>query len=333
MSSADRPIRESSVDSATNPPARSRTASMAAVSARVSSWTSRLIVSALILVAGLGFGRQVLRWWADDAPAASTFESESVSPGGLGDLGVLHGLEFGSSDWTMSRQTVSGDRQMAVRKLGELCRALAPASRLPKAPAGAEEKRYAASLATLKPAAEEPGQWRLYMTGDLPPVAIVTRPQADAREEVAGSPVAASADRVVTWAIAVPERTDLWTLYAFAAGGTTAITATTPGLPMPEDARRTLAIHTAEGGAVVAFRGSSSLESWRSFFEERLAVAGWEPAGAWNADAAHASARYIGPASGGIGVADLHIHRDGSEEIRGLIVVSPRGEKPTEAAP
>lgn len=333
MSSADRPIRESSADSATNPPARSRTTSMAAVAERVSSWTSRLIVSALILVAGLGFGRQVLRWWADDAPAASTFESESVSPGGLGDLGVLHGLEFGSSDWTMSRQTVSGDRQTIARRLEELCRAVGPASRLPKAPAGAEEKRYVAALAAQKPAAEKPGQWRLYVTGDLPPVAVVTRPQADAREEVASSPVAASADRVVTWAIAVPERTDVWTLYAFAAGGTTAITATTPGLPMPEDARRTLAIHTAEGGAVVAFRGSSSLGSWRSFFEERLAAAGWTLAGEWNADAAHASARYVGPASGRAFMADLHIHRDGGEEIRGLVVVGPRDDKPTETAP
>ncbi len=137
-------------------------------------------MSALILVAGLGFGRQVLRWWADDAPAASTFESESVSPGGLGDLGVLHGLEFGSSDWTMSRQTVSGDRQTVARKLEELCRTVRARADCHRPQPGAEEKRFVAALATQKPAAEEPGQWRLYITGDLPPVAVaVTRPQAD----------------------------------------------------------------------------------------------------------------------------------------------------------
>ncbi len=44
-------------------------------------------------------------------------------------------------------------------------------------------------------------------------------------------------------------------------------------------------------------------------------------------------ARYISAASGRAFVADLHIHRDGGDEIRGLIVVGPRDDKPTETAP
>ena len=39
----------------------------AGLAKRISAWTTRGLLTLMVLVAGLGFGRQVLKWWAADA--------------------------------------------------------------------------------------------------------------------------------------------------------------------------------------------------------------------------------------------------------------------------
>ena len=51
------------------------------VARRVSSWTTNLVLSGLIVVLGLGLGRQVLQWWADDVPNAGLIVVQDAETG------------------------------------------------------------------------------------------------------------------------------------------------------------------------------------------------------------------------------------------------------------
>ena len=74
-----------------------------------------------MLVAGLGFGRQVLKWWAVEAVPTG---GAAVTPlgDGLGDPMKLHTIQFGDSSWTLRRQSIVGDKQHAIEQLRAACR-------------------------------------------------------------------------------------------------------------------------------------------------------------------------------------------------------------------
>ena len=68
--------------------------SFATLARRISAWTTRGLLTLMVLVAGFGLGRQVLRWWADDAAPASP-KSMPAAGDSLGDPAKPHTVEFG----------------------------------------------------------------------------------------------------------------------------------------------------------------------------------------------------------------------------------------------
>ena len=56
-----------STDGLEQSPVSSEPPGFAALAKRISSWTTNSLLTLLVLVAGLGFGRQVLKWWRADA--------------------------------------------------------------------------------------------------------------------------------------------------------------------------------------------------------------------------------------------------------------------------
>jgi hypothetical protein len=160
----------------------------ATLAKRISSWTTNSLLTLLVLVAGLGFGRQVLKWWKADASPRGA--AGAISPGdGFGDPMRLHTVQFGDSSWSLRRQSIIGDKQSAVEQLRAACCEMlkthvpaTPGSPLPTnlrsvpgegpgAKAESEDK-FLALLSRSNPVEEEPGKWRVYEFHEAFPMAV-----------------------------------------------------------------------------------------------------------------------------------------------------------------
>ena len=147
--------------------------SFATLAARISSWTIKGVLTALVLVAGLGFGRQVLRWWSADRRQSSAASATPWADDGLGDPAQPHVLRFGNQGQSLRRQTISGDQAAARAALLDGCRRLLQSEPAGGAAAdraaGKADRALLEALRRLRPTAEEPGKWRLYdLPGSLP---------------------------------------------------------------------------------------------------------------------------------------------------------------------
>ncbi len=76
--------------------------------ARIAAWTSRLLVSFLIIAAALVFTSQILHWWHKPEPLPVT---ASNSPDG----DFWKAVEWVDADWTTTLYTASGRRKKSLR--------------------------------------------------------------------------------------------------------------------------------------------------------------------------------------------------------------------------
>ncbi len=283
----------------------------ARVARQVSSWTSKGILTVVILVAGLVFGREVLTWWGADMTAAPQPARGVAAGEGLGNPADPHWLQFGDQSWSFTQQVASGSAKEAAATLRAICRKTTRAATIPVDPPGPAEQDFLRTIAGRKPVEEEAGQWRLYeLDGAFTMVAGVRPPQF--------------ARRVVTWGLAVPKGPNTWGVYAFH-------TAPRPGaseqylseVALPPGALRTLAIGAAGGGGMLSFRGPSEVETWKQFFDSWLGSRGWNPAGGWRQ---YGLSWYLhcerDPAGSGWSM-DIHFGPDGRGGQSGLVIVAP----------
>ena len=101
----------------------------AALARRLTQWTTKGLLIALIFVAGLGFGREALRWWA--GRGSQNLVGPLVPADGLGDPGRRQELLFGNSPWQIDAESLAGDRARVMAVLLDRCRQAAAASSLP----------------------------------------------------------------------------------------------------------------------------------------------------------------------------------------------------------
>jgi hypothetical protein len=295
---------------------------------RVSSWTTRLLLSALVLVAGIGFGRQVLLWWREAPPAPAHGLRSLERGGGPGDLRQAREIVFGQGRWTVRRQVVKGPMEKAVAGLRAVCREVTEAA----APWGdapeAAEHAWLESLAQSTPVDHQPGpgQWELYQLDESVPVIVGVRhgdPAAtDSSEKVAGG-----GRRVVTWGMAVPTEHGAWTLYTFHRAGQAAGSASgVSDLPIPPGSSRILGVREVGGGAVAAFKGQAQPDAWKRFYEEWFHWQGWSSATGWHGSGGSWSVRYRQPLDDGrTAEVDLHFGADGRGGMSGLLMHNPSG--------
>lgn len=308
--------------------------SFARLAKRISSWTTNGVLTAIVLVTGLAFGRQVLRWWAADpeTPADSARPTDDNDP--LGDPRQIHVMEFGNQPWTVGHQLVTGDQTQAMAKLRGMCGKLlrrneAPAELPPLEPALGTE------LSRLKPADEEPGKWKLYELNGPFPLMVGTRQSGDAKT---GPPLAESGARVVIWGLAVPAAPRAWTLYAFQPSGE-AGTPSKQYVPIPPSGRRILAAGVAGSATVTAFAGdprpsstgpgASTPESWQRFYQDWFTEHGWTVVAAWQRSQSRWHAKYAGRIAGAPFEADIEFavdNRPGQGGLSGMLVVAPAGK-------
>ena len=140
------------------PPKQSQ--SLGRLARRVSAWTTNSLLTVMLVVIALGFGREVLHWWHDEGTSPAAGPSVAADP--LGDGTVPHVLEFGDQAWSIRRQEFSGPPGDVSAALQAACRAAIVDSRPRGESPDAAEQELLKRLAGERPVAEEQGQWRLY---------------------------------------------------------------------------------------------------------------------------------------------------------------------------
>ncbi|HVA45472.1 MAG TPA: hypothetical protein VNH11_03725 [Pirellulales bacterium] len=235
---------------------------------QIADWTTKGLFSALVLVAGLGFGRQVIRWWHDDDPPPAATEP-ATTPFDLSDAGDPMEIALGDLPYRLGRQTVIGDQAEAMQALRAACRRLLPSASPWSPVADEDEQKLLARLAELGPAGDartsngdsQAGE-RLYEPAPGMPLVIGTR-----RVSAGDGPLHAIAqeNRVVLWGLAVPADERWWTLCLFHADRRGSDEEPGTQIPLPPDCQRLMALRRG-GAELSAFQGGGPCDEYRRFY-------------------------------------------------------------------
>jgi len=301
---------------------------------RISSWTSKGIVTGVVLVAGLAFGRQVLHWWGRGDPAVEEAPPPTLAPQeALGDETVEHILRFGDQPWSMRRQVVAGDVRAAVAALRRKCRAATPSGGISEDPPGPHEQALLKSLAQRDPVEAGGGQWAVYQLDEAVPMVVGVRRSAAAAGAPAGGSVADSDLRVVSWGFGVPAESDCWTLYTFvSASPSSELGPAGPATALPPGCTTTTSMRVAGGGGIVAFRGPAEPRAWQVFFDQDFRQRGWKPEGPWQKRGSRWSTRYRDGSAPDAGTVEVRFGPDDRGGMTGLLMITPGAVQPTESS-
>ena len=275
----------------------------AVLAKRLSAWTTNSLFTLLVVVAGVGFGRQVTSWWAADASPPPAVAA------GLDDPAQVQMLQFGDASWSLRRQSVMGNKQKAIEQLRAACRQVLLAG--PSVDQSPADDRFLKLLASCTPVDQEPGKWRLYELHDAFPMTVGVLARANAQ------------DRVAVWGLAVPTGAKQWTLNTFqqlpsAVGNSNAI-----NVPLPPGCRRTLSLST-ESGRIIAFRGPDCPSEWKGFYDDWFASQGGQRAAPWRLVGSAWCAKFSDRGEW----IDVRFGPDGQGGLSGMLMTTPDHSRP-----
>lgn len=291
---------------------------------RWANWASNLLVSGVILIVGLAFGREVVHWWRldDDSTTPATASGPDIanSPDSLSS----QLLEFGDFPIALHRSELSGAAEDVLGQLRQhAADALSEHVELGQSLSGAE-LRMLEGTRDLDPVEQSPGAWSMYqIEAPLPMVVGVREP---------GQSVADAQRRVVSWGLAFPVATEgdnndsSWTLFTCSNISATGGAHSDAAIPAPRFGRRTLSVRSDGGGAVVGFRGTGSPNDWTGYYDKWFTNNGWKAADDWHVEAGTWRRRF---ASESGQTANLLLMRDGSAAMRVLVETTPATDQRT----
>jgi hypothetical protein len=329
------------------PPEPRKAPGFAALAKRISSWTSKGLASALVLVAGLAFGTQVLQWWRADKDSSDSPVEPVAAADGLGDPAREHHLRFGDNPWSMTRRTVAAAKPDALAMLRATCaESIRSGDALPatvwddfQSRPTAAEQQWLIALAGRQPVQQESGRWALYELEEPNLMVVGTRSVGKEeggrrKEEIgAASPRSSfilppssfpSGSRVVTWGLAIPGEGSQWTLYTLqwtpSSGGEAG---PSEDIPIPSGSARILSVRATGGGAMVSFRGPPDVEAWKRFFDSWVSLHHWRAVGPWRQYGLNWHLHCEKDRSAQGGTMDLHFGPDTRGGQSGLVVLVP----------
>jgi len=314
-----------------NQPASAGTGSRPSLGRRIFGWSNNLLASALILLAAVVFGRQLLRWWRPAAEPPAAVENVVTIDPTLGDPTVPHALGFGSWPGEMLREPFTGDGPALLAQLRKRAVEAVARAEIPAGPPGPAEQKMLAGLADHRPVVGEPGQWAVYeMPGPIPLVAGVrflpgqtaSKPATDAPADPSPETVG-PAPRVVSWGFGFPVSENQWTLFTYVLASPSASLAEFNELQLPEHTRRTMSMRAAGGGSLVGFVADAPLDDWAQQLDERLARDGWRQVSKTSPGEGRWQARFerAGQAKADGGRLDVQAVGDRLGRIRGTIFI------------
>ena len=258
----------------------------------ITSRTTDLLAIAIVLIASLTMGRQMLEWWQDEPPAV-------LDMGPLENLGAEWGgnsrpvtLEFGDSPLSMTRQVLSaGNIKAALDSVRQRCQTVLLESGPPAAEPDKGELEQLETLSKLTPELEQPGLWQVYtISGGLPLVIGVKTFTAKSGKTAAASPP--DGRRVICWGLVFPGLSPgSWTTYTFTRrpadvgdSRDNLIRDFDLGrLTLPADCRRTVVMQEAGQSGLLGFQGAGRSDDWQRHFSGWLGEQGWSLPEGWQA--------------------------------------------------
>jgi hypothetical protein len=295
---------------------------MGRVARQISTWTTNCLLTGILIVVSLGFGRQVMVWWS--VPEAAATSAANVAPPGLALNDALQGqlIRFGNQKWSIRRKAVAGRDEDAARALLAECRERIPQAAAPTDPPDAAEQGLLARLAREKPAAESPGQWQLYAWEKGCPMAVGVRQFAPASGSVSGKTLAERGHRVVIWGVAAPAAAvDRWTLWLFHPdGGGNSSVGGLPSPPIPPECQRILSVQADRGQSLVVFSGSEPLGRYEDFYRGWFAQQGWKAAADHPSAGAGRHLQYVARGRNPAVAADVHLSVDAGGRCTGWLM-------------
>lgn len=173
----------------------------ALVARRIGGWTANLLATAIVLVASLAIGRQIIAWWREVEPlAAADAGLPAAAP---------EELRWWTARGPLTREQVRGDETAVLAAMRRRCREVpaGPFSAGIPAAAGPGEERYVARLANEQPV-EQTEDLDLYQPSGGPTMVVA---------------VARPTQRLAAWSFALPGQADsgepVWTCYTIHAAG------------------------------------------------------------------------------------------------------------------
>ncbi|NLE40095.1 MAG: hypothetical protein GX621_18925 [Pirellulaceae bacterium] len=302
---------------------------------RMAAWTSRGILTAVVLVVGLSFGRQVVRWWAEDEAVSASGRSAGDAIGMFDPSAEPLSVQFGGQSTTIAVRTVHGTPAEATAALRSLAEERLPEAAWPDRPVGDRERDLLAKLTQETPTAQEPGRWRLYALADEFPmvVGVVDAPRPPSRhpaqvgEGMTPEEPPTKGGRIGLWGFGFPSSSGGWTLYTFLSGEDRPDEVAAEAIPLPPGVEPTLSVGAGKEVQLAAFSGLVELGPCRGFFDRWFAENGWTTDDGWRESAGgiHATFRREDAAGGraaGNRLADVHLARDAEQgRVRGLVTI------------
>ncbi|MBN1394397.1 MAG: hypothetical protein JW959_05200 [Pirellulales bacterium] len=298
---------------------------------RLLDLTVKALLTVAVLLAGWFFAREALLWWKTDGAAADGGPAaqypSSADP--LGDPRRPHTIRFGEAAWSLRRREIVGDISNAVSALRVECinlsRNAEPRPLVAQTTGATDDGGLMKFLSKLSPTADSTDGWRLYEFNEaFPTVVGVARTGGSPTEpETDSADLAQLGYRVIMWGIAIPTGADRWSLCIFLPNDFSAKEESVAvDVSLPPGARRTLAVRTVEGEAIVAFAGQGESGDWKPFYDEWFAGRGWRPATAWRRNENGWYAKYVSPDCVGCAV-EVHFGRDAGGGLSGLLMIAP----------
>jgi hypothetical protein len=159
---------------------------------RITGWTANLLATALVLVAGLGVGRQVLVWWYETPLQQRAAAQDEPLPPETPDE-----LRLWTARGPMSLTHAIGDKDAALALMRRQCLSfpIGPVDQ----PIGKGEQRFLEKLAKLAPV-EQTKELDLYVpSGEVTMVVAVSR----------------AVPRIAAWSFALEAEPSRWSCYTF----------------------------------------------------------------------------------------------------------------------
>ncbi len=269
-----------------------------------------MVLSVVVVVAGVGVGRQVLTWWREAADAP---QLPPAAIPALGDPSVAHQIAIGDRPWSIVRQAFQGGADAAANALLAACQSAAEETPgvVLSAP-GPEERELLARLEGSEPQRRSPRGISLYAFRDGIPLVV-------------GTQATAAGPSVATWGMAVPTSSTSWSLYTFRPEApATADRVVLAEPPLPPDCRRLLRVGAVGGELSIVFTGPPQAGQWRTFYDRWAAESGLQTAHGWQESSGvwHIAYESTAPSTPTV----IRIHLDATEKgpSRGVILSGPR---------
>lgn len=262
-----------------------------AIARRITGWTSNLLVTFLILGAGLAFGVQVLIWWkeapTDGNPSSDIKTTERQT-------NTEAWAEFRGVGGRFSWLTIQDDENAAIRRAQEICREAAQEATFPAGLPDLAEQDVLAKLGNLSPVCEGPHGVRVYRyPGDFPVwvgVKIVKEVVPRSELENNGN-LASQGSRIVAWTFLIRGEQREWTIYRVSTdtGIGTQESTIVPNeadmlFPIPPGASVVSRFSPGSGAFFGIFQETSpgTSATWTLFLDRQLHTAGWKPLDNWS---------------------------------------------------